>query len=44
MELANIQQKIRDIYGLEVSELPAGNLLEIFIRIHERESDQSDDS
>lgn len=38
MELADIQQKIRRVYGLDVSDLRAGNLFEIFIRIHERQS------
>ena len=38
MELADIQRRIRRVYGLDVSDLASGNLLEIFVRIHERQS------
>jgi len=34
MELIDIQQKIQDVYDLDVSDISSGNLLEIFIRIH----------
>lgn len=39
MELADIHEKIRSVYALDVSDLESGKLLEIFIRIHERQSD-----
>jgi hypothetical protein len=35
-ELAALQQKIREEYEVEISDLPNGNLLEIFMRIHRR--------
>lgn len=41
MELADIQQKIRDVYELDVSGLATANLLEIFVRIDERQSRES---
>jgi len=44
MELSDIQQKIRDVYGLDVSDLPAGILLDIFVRINERQAKQPSDS
>lgn len=36
MELKDIQQKIREVYGVDVSDLASGNLLEIFARLHYR--------
>jgi len=39
MKLAVIYQKIRDEYGLDVSDLKSGRLLEIFVRIHDQQSD-----
>lgn len=36
MELSDIQQKIRDVYDMDVSDIESGNLLEIFTRIHHR--------
>ena len=39
LRLTDIQQKIRGVYGLDVSDLKSGNLLEIFVKIHERESE-----
>ena len=36
MELSDIQQKIRDVYDLDASDIESGNLLEIFTRIHYR--------
>ena len=38
MELADIQRRIRSVYGPDVSDVESGNLLEIFVRIHERQS------
>lgn len=38
MELADIHEKITEVYGIDVSDLKSGRLLEIFVRIHERES------
>lgn len=34
MALRDIQQKIREVYALEVADLASGNLLEIFARLH----------
>ncbi len=34
MKLSDIQSKIQQIYGLDVSEIKSGNLLEIFTKIH----------
>jgi hypothetical protein len=36
MELSNIHQKIQEVYDLDVSDIPSGNLLEIFMRLHRR--------
>jgi hypothetical protein len=36
MELKDIQQKIREIYDVDVSDLISSNLLEIFARLHYR--------
>lgn len=36
MEPSDIQQKIRDVYEMDVSDIGSGNLLEIFTRIHHR--------
>ncbi|MBI2504891.1 MAG: hypothetical protein HYW07_16865 [Candidatus Latescibacteria bacterium] len=36
VELTDLQQKIREEYEVEISDLPSGNLLEIFMRIHRR--------
>lgn len=38
MKVADIHQKIRDEYGQDVSDLKSGNLLEIFVRLQERQS------
>ena len=37
MKLADIHQKIRDEYGQDVSDLKSGNLLEIFVRLHDQQ-------
>ena len=34
MELADIQKKILDVYGVDVSDTGYGNLVEIIMRIH----------
>ena len=39
MELADIHEKIRDVNALDVSDLNSGNLLEIFVRIHEQQEE-----
>ena len=36
MELTDIQNKIRDVYDSDVSDIKSGNLLEIFMRIHKK--------
>lgn len=36
MEMADIYRKIRDVYDLDVSDIQAGNLLDIFTRIRHR--------
>ena len=36
MELSAIHQKIQEVYDLDVSDIPSGNLLEIFMRLHRR--------
>lgn len=36
VELADLQQKIREEYEVEISDLQSGNLLEVFMRIHRR--------
>ena len=35
MELVDILARIRDVYGLDVADLPTGNLLEIFRRLRD---------
>ncbi len=35
MQLADIHRRIRDAYGLDVSDVESGRLLDIFVRIHE---------
>ena len=35
-EIDEIHKKIREVYDLDVSDIPTGNLLEIFRRIHRR--------
>ncbi len=39
MELVDIEGKIAEVYGIDVSDLKTGRLVEIFVRIHERESE-----
>ena len=34
MELRDIHDKIREVYGVDVSDTVSGNLVEIFARIH----------
>lgn len=41
MHLADILRKIRDVYGLDVSDLKSGNLLEIFERLREQQSERN---
>ncbi len=36
MEIPDIQKKLREVYDLDVSDMPSGNLLEIFTRIHRK--------
>lgn len=36
MAFRDIQQKIQEVYDVEVSDLASGNLLEIFARLHYR--------
>ena len=36
MEFVDILARIRDLYRLDVADLPSGNLLEILKRLHER--------
>lgn len=38
MEVGDILARIRDVYGLDVADLPNGNLLEIFRRLHEQQA------
>lgn len=38
VELIDLRQKIREEYEVEISDLPSGNLLEIFMRIHRRKN------
>ena len=38
MESADILERITEVYGIDVSDLRSGRLLEIFVRIHERET------
>ena len=35
-DFADIQKKIRDVYGLDISDIESGNLLEIFKKIHNK--------
>jgi len=35
-DLTDIQKKIREVYGLDISDNESGNLLEIFKRIHNK--------
>ena len=39
MRLSDIQHKIKEAYGTDVSDLKSVRLLEIFVRIHEGKSD-----
>ena len=39
MKLADIYRKIENEYGLDVSDLKSGNLLEIFVRVHDQGSE-----
>jgi hypothetical protein len=41
MELVDILMRIREVYGLEVADLPSGNLLEIFRRLREQQVDSA---
>jgi hypothetical protein len=34
LELPDIHDKIREVYGVDVSDIRSGNLVEIFARIH----------
>ena len=36
LKFVDILSRIRDVYGLDVADLPSGNLLEIFKRLDER--------
>jgi hypothetical protein len=36
MEFVDILSRIRDVYGLDLADLPSGNLIEIFKRLDER--------
>jgi hypothetical protein len=38
MEITDIYEKIQEAYGLDVSDIPSGNLLAIFLRIHRQTS------
>jgi hypothetical protein len=39
MELADMHERIRNLYDLDVSDVKSGNLLEIFVRIQEQQAD-----
>jgi hypothetical protein len=39
MELGDILARIRDVYALDVADLPNGNLLELFRRLREQQVD-----
>jgi hypothetical protein len=41
MEFVDVLARIREVYGLDVTDLPNGNLLEIFKRLHEQAGDGS---
>ena len=34
LELPDIHRRIRDVYGIDVSDIVSGNLVEVFARIH----------
>jgi hypothetical protein len=38
MEIRDMLTRIREVYGLDVADLPNGNLLEIFRRLHEHQA------
>ncbi len=38
MEIGDMLTRIREVYGLDVADLPDGNLLEIFRRLHEHKA------
>jgi len=38
MEVGDMLMRIRETYGLDVADLPNGNLLEIFRRLHEHQT------
>ena len=38
MEIGDMLTRIREVYGLDVADLPNGNLLEIFRRLHEHQA------
>ena len=38
VELSDIQKRVLDLYGIDVSDIRSGNLLEIFKRIHSQKS------
>jgi len=38
MEIGDMLTRIREVYGLDVADLPNGNLLEIFRRLHEQQA------
>jgi hypothetical protein len=40
MEVVDMLAKIREVYGLDVADLPNGNLLGIFRRLDEHRADQ----
>ena len=41
LELPDIHRKIREVYGVDVSNIASGNLVEIFVRIHKQLYGQS---
>jgi hypothetical protein len=41
LELADIYQKVLEVYGIDVSDVQSGQLLEIFVRIHERNAESA---
>jgi hypothetical protein len=43
MEIGNMLTRIRDVYGLDVADLPSGNLLEIFRRRHDQQAGSRSD-
>lgn len=38
MEVGDMLTRIREVYGLDVADLPNGNLLQIFRRLHEQQA------